>query len=72
MKKDIPEATSIGGIKILTVQDVADILGIKQGKAHQLFDSSSFPSTRLGRKKFITEENFYRWLNENAGRTVYT
>ncbi len=70
MKKIIPEATSIGGVKILTVQNVADIMGICIGKAHQLFDSTSFPSTRLGRKKFVTEENFYRWLNENAGRTV--
>jgi len=72
MKKDRPEATNIGGIRILTVQNVADILDISLGKAHQLFDSSSFPSTRFGRKKFITEENFYRWLNENAGRTIYT
>ena len=70
MKKEIPEATNIGGIRILTVRDVAEILNISIGKAHQLFDSSSFPSTRLGRKKFILEPLFYRWLEENAGRAI--
>jgi len=34
MKKEIPEATNIGGIRILTVRDVAEILNISIGKAH--------------------------------------
>ena len=70
MKITNQDVKSINGIRIFTVKDVMEIMGIGRDKAYALFRAKSFPATRLGRQAFVTESNFNDWLNNNAGRTI--
>lgn len=55
-------------IKILKVDDLKDVLGIGRDKAYALMNSSTFPSTKIGRTSFVTQKNFEMWLDDYAGR----
>lgn len=62
------EGTMNDSIKTLTVKDLMEIMGIGRDRAYALMHSAGFPSTRLGRTYFVTQENFYKWLNDNKGK----
>ena len=49
--------------KMLFVKDVAEILGINQNKANELWHRSDFPGINIGQKK-IEQKAFDRWLQE--------
>lgn len=55
-------------MKILHLEDIMKILGIGKDKAYALLRSPSFPATKVGRTYFVTEENFYEWINRYAGK----
>ena len=50
----------------LTVQDIADILGINRNKAYNLSHREDFPSIQLGRRIIIERNLFFEWLEENC------
>ncbi len=54
--------------EVYHVEDIMRILGIGKNTAYKLMQSAGFPATKLGRKYFITEEEFSRWLERNAGK----
>jgi len=55
-------------MKILYTKDLMKVLGIGRDRAYALMRSSGFPSTKLGKNYFVTEENLEKWLNTYTGR----
>ena len=49
----------IGGekIKLLTVQETADLLGVSERTARQYLKDNLIPSCRIKRRLFVTEKN---------------
>lgn len=56
------------GMTILYTKDLMKVLGIGRDRAYALMRSSGFPSTRLGKSYFVTEENLQKWLKTYTGR----
>lgn len=56
--------------EILRVPDLMNYLCIGKDKAYSLMRSRSFPSMQIGKTYFVTKENFEKWLNENAGKSI--
>lgn len=61
---------NIENIKILKAEDLKDLLHIGKDRAYALMRAKSFPSTKIGKTYFVTENNFRDWLNQNAGRNI--
>lgn len=40
-------------MKLLTVEDVADVLGISRSKVYELISSGALPSVRIGRSRRV-------------------
>lgn len=57
-------------IKILRIKDLMECLSIGKDKAYALMKSRSFPSTRIGKTYFVTENSLKMWLKDNAGKNV--
>lgn len=47
---------------ILSVNDVADILGLSRAYAYNLFHTAGFPAIRIGKRMMVRKEKFYEWL----------
>jgi hypothetical protein len=58
----------IENIKILYIKDLMECMHIGRDKAYALMRNKSFPSTKIGRTYFVTQNNLIKWLNDNAGR----
>ena len=52
---------------MLSVPDVASILGISHAGAYELVRSDGFPSLRIGSRIVVPKERFIDWINANAG-----
>ena len=53
---------------MLTVMDVAAVLGISRTGAYDLVRREDFPKLNIGARIIIPKEQFIRWVEENAGR----
>lgn len=51
-------------IKMLTVEEVKDILKIGKNRTYDIFAREDFPSIAIGRKLVVEEGAFKRWLQE--------
>ena len=52
---------------MLTVQDVAAVLGISRTGAYELVRQDGFPTLSIGARIIIPKEQFIRWIEENTG-----
>ena len=52
---------------MLSVLDVASVLGISRAGAYELVRSDGFPSLRIGSRIVVPKERFIDWINANAG-----
>lgn len=59
---------TVFGMKILYTKDLMNVLGIGRDRAYALMRSSGFPSTKLGRNYFVTDENLQKWLKDYTGK----
>ncbi|MBR5704459.1 MAG: helix-turn-helix domain-containing protein [Deltaproteobacteria bacterium] len=48
---------------MLTVLDVAGVLGINRVGAYELVKQPNFPTQKDGRRILIPKEQFFRWIN---------
>lgn len=55
-------------IKILRANDIMEILDVGRDRAYSLLKSPSFPSTKIGKTYFVTDEKFNEWLSDYAGK----
>ena len=51
---------------MLSVPDVASILGISRAGAYELVRSDGFPSLRIGSRIVVPKEKFIGWINANT------
>lgn len=51
---------------MLSVLDVASVLGISHAGAYELVRSDSFPSLRIGSRIIVPKERFIEWINANT------
>ena len=52
---------------MLSVPNVASILGIYRAGAYELVLSDGFPSLRIGSRIIVPKEKFIDWINANTG-----
>ena len=51
---------------MLSMMDVASVLGISKAGAYTLAHSRDFPAFRVGRRIVISQEKFLDWLEKQA------
>ncbi len=51
----------------MTVQELAQIMGISKPKAYELTHIQGFPAIRVGKRIVIPVESFRQWLKRVAG-----
>ena len=51
---------------MLSVPDVASVLGISRAGAYELVRSDGFPSLRIGSRIVVPKEKFIGWINANT------
>lgn len=49
---------------MLSVPDVASVLGISRAGAYDLVRSDGFPVIRIGKRVVIPKENLVEWINK--------
>jgi excisionase family DNA binding protein len=56
--------------KILTVRDVAEHLGMSENKAYKLIQYKGFPKLVIGKRYFIPEDAYLKWIDENLKHEI--
>ena len=46
----------------MSVKDVVRFLGISTSNAYALFNRLDFPTIRINRRKLVSRDNFFKWL----------
>ena len=54
---------------MLTVMDVAAVLGISRTGAYELVRQEGFPTLSVGTRIIVPKEQFIRWIDEHTGGT---
>ena len=58
---------------ILSVSQIADVMGISRAGAYNLAKSQGFPSIRVGVKRLCTPKvKFIEWLEKESEKTLET
>ena len=57
---------------MLSMMDVASVLGISKAGAYTLAHSRDFPAFRVGRRIVISQEKFLDWLEKQAAESALT
>lgn len=47
---------------IMSVKDVVNLLGISSTNAYALFNRSDFPAICVNRRKLVSRDDFFTWL----------
>ena len=51
---------------MLTVIDVAEVLGISRTGAYELVRQAGFPALNIGKRIVIPKEEFVRWIRDHT------
>ena len=57
---------------MLSMMDVASVLGISKAGAYTLAHSRDFPAFRVGRRIVVSQEKFLDWLEKQAAGSSLT
>ena len=57
--------------KLLTPNEVKDVLHIGINQTRKLMKTPGFPSIRLNSKIYVTEDNLKKWLEDYRGKTFH-
>lgn len=50
----------------ITVEEMANVVGVSRPKAYELIHKEGFPAVRIGRRVVIPIDGLKRWLEEQA------
>ena len=53
---------------MLSVPEVAAVLGISQAGAYELVRTDGFPALKVGSRIVVPKEKFIEWINENTAK----
>ena len=51
---------------MLTVPDVADVLGIGRANAYELVRSEGFPALKIGNRIIVPKDDFISWIKKQT------
>ena len=51
---------------MLSVPEVAKVLGISQAGAYELVRADSFPKIRIGNRIVVPRDKFIKWIDEQS------
>ncbi|MBQ9838959.1 MAG: helix-turn-helix domain-containing protein [Oscillospiraceae bacterium] len=54
---------------MLSVPEVAEVLGISRAGAYDLVRSAGFPHMKLGNRILVPKDKFIKWINDNTEGT---
>lgn len=57
-------------MQVLTTKEVSAILKLGRDKTYALMGSKNFPSYKIGKQYFITDEALFKWLKNANGKTI--
>ena len=52
---------------MLSVAEVAAVLGISRAGAYELTHSASFPALKIGSRIIVPKDKFLAWIDTNSG-----
>lgn len=52
---------------MLSVQEIAKVLGISKTSAYELVRSKGFPVIKIGSRMVVPKEKFREWVEQNTG-----
>ncbi|SCX26954.1 transcriptional regulator, AlpA family [Ruminococcaceae bacterium P7] len=53
---------------MLSVHDVAEVLGISKSSAYVLAKVKSFPTLKIGARVVVPREKFIEWINKSISK----
>ena len=53
---------------MLSVHDVAEVLGISKSSAYVLAKEKDFPTLKIGARVVIPRDRFIEWINKNVSK----
>jgi excisionase family DNA binding protein len=53
---------------MLSVHDVAEVLGISKSSAYVLVKEKGFPKQKIGARVVVPREKFIEWINKNTSK----
>lgn len=53
---------------MLSVKEVADVLGISKSSTYELVKDKNFPSMKIGARVIVPKDKFIKWVNENVSK----
>ena len=53
---------------MLSVHDVAEVLGISKSSAYMLVKENGFPRLKIGARVVVPREKFIEWINKNISK----
>ena len=53
---------------MLSVPEVAAVLGISQAGAYELVRTEGFPTLKVGSRIVVPKEKFIEWIDENTAK----
>lgn len=59
-------------MQVYTIKDLQAILHISRNTAYELMRSQGFPSFKINRRIYVTEEAFNKWLSSLSGKEFIT
>lgn len=55
---------------MLSVQEIAKVLGISKTSAYELVRSKGFPVLKIGSRLVVPKEKFCEWVEQNIGGSI--
>lgn len=55
---------------MLSVQEIAKVLGISKTSAYELVRSKGFPVLKIGSRLVVQKEKFREWVEQNTGGSI--
>ena len=55
---------------VLTAKDLQSYLHISRAGAYILLNRADFPALHIGKRKLVTRENLFQWMEKNTGENT--
>ena len=54
-----------------TPKDIMKVFNMNRQRVYDMFRQDTFPSIRIGKRHYISEEAFNKWLKEYEGKEFF-
>ena len=55
---------------MLTADHISEILHMSKRRAYEVMELKSFPTIRIGKRKWVQREAFFAWLKQQEGASA--